>query len=63
MMSDTFFSPPTDEDRASRCADLLNRAALVRANGWDRYRAVWSTGEVVGVAALVGAHDDSRGTG
>ena len=52
------FAPPTDQDRERRRADLLNRAAMVRANGWDRYRAVWSTGEVVGVAALLGAHDE-----
>ena len=31
-----------------RRADLINRARLVRAHGWDDYRAVWSSGEVVG---------------
>jgi hypothetical protein len=41
---DRMFSP-TDADRDRR-ADLLDRARLVRAGGWDDYRAVWSTGEV-----------------
>ena len=51
------FSRPTDADRDQRRAELLRRAELVRARGWDDYRAVWSTGEVVGVAALLGDHD------
>ncbi len=38
------FSPPTDADRERRRADRLHRAELVRARGWDDYRAVWSTG-------------------
>jgi len=51
------FSRPTHADRDRRRADLINRARLVRAHGWDDYRAVWSIGEVVGVAALLGDHD------
>src|ERR1700720_794660 len=51
------FSRPTDADRDRRRGDLVNRARLVRAHGWDDYRAVWSTGEVVGVAVLLGDHD------
>ena len=51
------FSRPTDADRDQRRAELLRRAKLVRARGWDDYRAVWSTGEVVGLAALLGDHD------
>jgi hypothetical protein len=51
------FSRPPDVDRDRRRADLINRARLVRAHGWDDYRVVWSSGEVVGVAALLGDHD------
>ena len=50
-------SRPTEADRDRRRSDLLDRARLVRARGWNDYRAVWSTGEVVGVAALLGDHD------
>jgi hypothetical protein len=51
------FGRPTDADRERRRVDLINRARLVRAHRWDDYWAVWSTGEVVGVAALLGDHD------
>ena len=51
------FSRPTDDERERRRGDLLHRAELVRTHGWDDYGAVWSTGEVVGVAALLGDHD------
>lgn len=47
---------PTDGDRAQLRADLLARAALVRANGWESYRGIWSTGEVVGVAVALANH-------
>jgi hypothetical protein len=48
------FSRPPDAYRDGRRVDLINRARLVRAHGWDDDRAVWSTGEVLGVAALLG---------
>ena len=51
------FSRPTDAERDRRRVDLLRRAHLVRAQGWDEYRAVRSTGEVVGVAALLRDYD------
>ena len=51
------FSRPTNADRDRRCADLLQRAELVRTYGWEDYRAVWSAGEVANVAALLGDHD------
>lgn len=44
---------PTDEDRAQLRADLVARAADVRENGWESYRGIWSTGEVVGVAVVL----------
>lgn len=48
------FAGPTDEDRAQLRVDLLTRATLVRTNGWESYRRIWSTGEVVGVAVVLG---------
>lgn len=51
-----FFAGPVDDDRARLRADLLSRAAQVLVNGWEPYRGLWSTGEVIGVAALLGAH-------
>jgi hypothetical protein len=47
------FSRPTDAERERRRGDLLHRAELVRAHGWNDYKDVWSTGEVGGVAALL----------
>ena len=47
------FSRQTDADRERRRVDLINRAHLVRAHGWDDYRAIWSTGKVVGVAVCL----------
>lgn len=58
-----FFAGPTDEDRARFRADLLSRAAQVRANGWESYRGLWSTGEVIGVAALLGEHAELAALG
>ncbi|UGT58800.1 hypothetical protein [Nocardia asteroides] len=48
---------PTDDERAARRADLLSRARTVRARGWDDYLYTWSTGEVLGVALLLGNDD------
>lgn len=52
------FAGPTEEDRARIRADLLARASQVQVGGWAPYRAVWSTGEVVGVAALLADHGE-----
>lgn len=49
---------PSSEDRARRAEDLLGRAALVRADGWEPYRAVWSSGEVSGTALVLGDVDE-----
>lgn len=38
--------------------DLRERAALVRANGWDDYQNTWSGGEVLGVRAVLGGPGD-----
>lgn len=37
--------------------DLIARCRAVRANGWENYRYVWSTGEVVAVAYLLDSRD------
>lgn len=57
------FAGPTDEDRARLRADLLIRAAQVRIHGWEPFRGLWSTGEVIGVAALLGAHAELAALG
>lgn len=54
---------PTDGDRAQLRADLLARAAQVRANGWASYREIWSTGEVVGVAVVLADHAELAAVG
>jgi hypothetical protein len=58
-----FLAGPTDEDRARLRSDLLSRAALVRTNGWESYRGVWSAGELIGVAALLGADGELAALG
>ncbi|MCV7143535.1 hypothetical protein [Mycolicibacterium fortuitum] len=45
---------PSSEDRDRRAADLRERAALVRRDGWEQYENTWSSGEVAGVRAVLG---------
>lgn len=45
---------PSDAERDARAADLVRRARAVRRDGWEDYRHVWSSGEVAGVAYLIG---------
>jgi hypothetical protein len=48
------FEPP-DQDQVTRHADdLMQRAKLVRRDGWDQYRHVWSCGEAIGTALVLG---------
>lgn len=47
----------TDERLQDRRDELVARCAAVRTNGWDDYRYVWSTGEVVAVAYLLDSRD------
>lgn len=54
---------PTDRDRAQLRAELLARAAQVRADGWESYRGIWSTGEVVGVAVVLADHAELAALG
>jgi hypothetical protein len=52
--------PPTDAERDARGYDLRSRAQLVRRDGWEPHRETWSTGEVLGVRAVLnepGAED------
>lgn len=49
-----FFAPPTDADRDHRRTELLGRARAVRREGWGPYRNVWSSGEVLAVALILG---------
>lgn len=45
---------PTAESRDRRAADLRERAALVRRDGWEPYENTWSSGEVAGARAVLG---------
>lgn len=45
---------PSDEHRDRLADDLRERAALVRRDGWADYAETWSTGEVLGVRAVLG---------
>lgn len=54
---------PTGEDRAQLRADLVAWAAQARANGWESYRGIWSTGEVVGVAVILADHAELAALG
>lgn len=45
---------PTNADRDRRAADLRERAELVREHGWSGYVNIWSSGEVLGVRAVLG---------
>lgn len=47
------FGGPTEDERARIRADLIARAVQVQVGGWALYRAVWSTGELIGVAVIL----------
>ena len=59
-MSDDWaiFEPPSLDQVARYADDLIHRAQLVRQHGWDEYRQLWSRGEVVGAALVLG--DDAE---
>lgn len=54
------FEPPDQYELSRRADDLLHRVDLVRAHGWDQYRQLWSRGEVLGVALLLGNDSELR---
>ncbi|ANO13103.1 hypothetical protein PP327_22505 [Mycobacteroides abscessus] len=46
-----------------RADDLLHQVNLVRIHGWDQYRQLWSCGEVLGVALLLGNDSELQRSG
>lgn len=57
-MSDDWaiFELPGQDQVARHAGDLTHRADLVRRDGWDEYRHIWSCGEVIGTALILGDH-------
>lgn len=59
MIDDWPICEPPDQDQLARHADdLIHRAHLVRRNGWDEYRHLWSCGEVNGTALILGDDEE-----
>lgn len=58
MSNDWPLSESPDEHKLARHADLIYRAQLVRRDGWGQYRRLWSCGEVIGTALVLG--DDTE---
>lgn len=54
----SIFEPPDQAQLALHGDDLIRRASLVRRDGWDQYRHLWSCGEVIGTALILG--DDAE---
>ncbi|OBA97960.1 hypothetical protein A5668_31370 [Mycolicibacterium fortuitum] len=54
----SIFEPPDPAQVARHADDMIRRAALVRRDGWDPYRHLWSCGEVIGTALILG--DDAE---
>lgn len=54
----SIFDPPDQDQLARHANDLMRRATLVRRDGWDEYRHLWSCGEVLGTALVLG--DDTE---
>ncbi|SIC45739.1 hypothetical protein [Mycobacteroides abscessus] len=54
----SIFEPPDQTHLARHADDLICRAALVCTDGWDQYRHLWSCGEVIGTALVLG--DDAE---
>ena len=48
------FEPPDQDQLARHADDLIHRAQLVHRDGWDEYRHLWSRGEVIGTALVLG---------
>ncbi len=49
----SIFEPPDQAQLARHADDLIRRASLVRRDGWDQYRHLWSRGEVIGTALVL----------
>lgn len=50
----SIFEPRDQHQVAQYAESLLRRANLVRRDGWQQYRHIWSCGEVIGTALLLG---------
>lgn len=44
---------PSDAEREALRAGLVERALAVKQDGWEPYRAVWTSGELAAVAYLL----------
>ena len=57
QLASEMFKGLPDQLLQHRRDDLIARCRAVRTNGWDDYRYVWSTGEVLAVAYLLDSRD------
>ena len=57
QLASHIFTGLPDDLLQHRRDDLVARCRAVRADGWDDYRYVWSTGEVLAVAYLLDSRD------
>lgn len=51
----SIFEPPNQDQLTRHGDDLIHRANLVCKDGWNAYRHLWSCGEVIGTALVLGA--------
>jgi len=59
----SIFESPGKDQLARRADDLIHRANLVNKDGWDRYQHVWSCGELIGTALVLGDDAELRRCG
>lgn len=52
------FELPDQDQLARQADDLMQRANLVRRYGFDEYRHIWSSGEILGTALVL--HDETE---
>lgn len=52
------FEPLSQEQLARHALDLIHRASMVLTHGWEQYRDLWSSGEVLGAALIL--HDNAE---
>lgn len=52
------FELPDHDQLARQADDLMHRANLALRHGWEEYRHLWSSGEVLGVALVL--HDEAE---
>lgn len=52
------FELPGQDQLARQANDLIHRANLVRRYGFDEYRHIWSSGEILGTALVM--HDEAE---